>query len=153
MKSGYKYKFGLKLPMKFCSLQHSSGIMFPSPHTAPFDPTWEAGKRKVVAPAKTQKFLGLLLVPDMIIPIFVTSPPLSFIPTMFGCLAHSIATSAGKSNLFFKGNYDFKTLKNILNILSFYIHHTIDKRNCAYPVAMGILYKNTGTGLASATLL
>ena len=85
--------------MKFCSLQHSSGIMFPSPHTAPFDPTWEAGKRKVVAPAKTQKFLGLLLVPDMIIPIFVTSPPLSFIPTMFGCLAHSIATSAGKSNL------------------------------------------------------
>ena len=86
--------------------------MFPSPHTAPFDPTWEAGKRKVVAPAKTQKFLGLLFVPDMIIPIFVTSPPLSFIPTMFGCLAHSIATSAGKSNLFFKGNYDFKTLKN-----------------------------------------
>ena len=110
----YKYEYCLKLPIKCCNLQHSSGIIFPSPHTAPFDPTWEAGKRNVVAPAKTQKFLGLLFVPDMIIPIFVTSPPLSFIPTMFGCLAHSIATSAGKSNLFFKRNYDFETLKNIL---------------------------------------
>ena len=84
MKSGYKYKFGLKLPMTFCSLQHSCGIMFPSPCTAPFDPTWKVGRSKAVAPAKTQKFLGLLFVPDMIIPIFVTSP---HFPSFQQCLS------------------------------------------------------------------
>ena len=73
--------------------------MFPNPQTAPLEPTWDDGSKNVVAPANTQKFKWLFFVADMIIPIFVTSPPDSFMPTILGCFAHSIATSGGKSTL------------------------------------------------------
>ena len=89
----------IRLPMNSCSLQHSSGIILPSPQTAPLDPTWDDGSKNVVEPANTQKFKWLFFVADIIIPIFVTSPPDSFMPTILGCFAHSMATSGGRSTL------------------------------------------------------
>ena len=80
-------------------LQHSSGRALANAQIPPTAPTFNAGSRKEADPASKQKLSGEFPVSAIIWPIFAISPPLSFIPTIFGCFESSTAKSTGKSSL------------------------------------------------------